>query len=70
MTVQEIRDALASFPPDANVYVPDLRDGTVQIAQQVSTLIHLNGIDGVAIPDDVTITPWSKEEFHKFVEGS
>jgi hypothetical protein len=58
MTVQEVRDALAAFPPDANVYVPDIRDGTVQIVQEVGTLVHLNGIEGVNIPDDVYLIPW------------
>ena len=67
MTVQEIRDALALFPPDANVYVPDIRDGTAQIAQSVCPLVHLNGITGVTIPDDVTIVPWTDDEC---VEGS
>lgn len=58
VTVGEVIEALFEFPLDLNVYIPDSRDGTAQIAQQVCGLVHLNGIEGVNIPDDVTITPW------------
>ena len=66
MTVQEVYDALAQYPPDANVYVPDSRDGTAQIAKLVGPLRHVGeGIPGVRIPDDVYIIPWTDEEFNE-----
>lgn len=62
MTVAEIMELLKDYPPDRNVYVPDSRDGTAQIVQQVVTLCHLNGIPGVTIPDDVALLPWKDDE--------
>lgn len=70
MTVKEVMEALAAYPPDANVYVPD-HDGTSQIAKCVNGLVHTCVPDGIVIPDDVCITPWTDEEFYeKFSEES
>ena len=72
MTVGELIDALKGFPLDLNVYVPDTRDGTAQIARGVDWMQHVNLPDGVSIPDDVCITPWTYSEFldmHGIEEG-
>lgn len=54
MTVEEVITALTQFPHDANVYVQD-PDGTVQIAQLVENMEHINLPPGIRIPPDVLI---------------
>lgn len=66
MTVKEVILALQQYSPEQNVYVPDSRDNTAQIAKSVSLLEHLNLPEGISIPDDVTITPWTHDEFNAF----
>ena len=59
MTVRELIAQLQTCPPDVNVYVPDSRSQTAEIAQSVETLVHIDTASlGVNIPDDVVIIPW------------
>ncbi len=64
MTVAEVIAALSTFEQSANVYVPDIRDGTAQIAKNVNGLVHTECPDGISIPPDVCIIPWTDEEFN------
>lgn len=64
MTVREVINELQKFPQDLNVYVPST-GGKVDIAKNVSQLVHLNLPEGIAIPDDVAISPWDDEEFEE-----
>ena len=65
MNVKEVMEELRLFPEEANVYVPDVSDGTLQIVQRISTLQHLppppgsstGTPEGVSIPDDVAMVP-------------
>jgi len=68
MTVAEVIEALAAFDQGANVYVPDIRDGTAQIAKNVSGLVHTECPEGVTIPNDVCLIPWTDEEFNELQE--
>lgn len=69
MTVKEVIEALRAFELESNVYVPDM-DGTAQIAQDVSGLVHTHCPDGIAIPNDVCITPWTDEQFNQLQSPS
>ncbi len=64
MTVKEVIEELFKFDLESNVYVPDTQDGTCQIVKSVNGLVHVNCPEGISIPDDVTITPWSEEQFN------
>jgi hypothetical protein len=62
MTVGELKEALTLYRDDANVYIPDLTDGTIQIAALHGDLAHLGleeTMPGVAIPDDMYLIPAS-----------
>jgi len=62
MTVGDVIKSLAAYDLEKNVYVPDSRDGTIQIVQQVGEMTHVNLPEGIAIPSDVYIIPWTDEQ--------
>lgn len=62
VTVKEVIAELQKFPQELNVYVPS-DDGRVDIAKSIHQLVHLNLPEGIVIPDDVVISPWTDEEF-------
>ena len=64
VTVKEVIEALFEFDLESNVYVPDM-NGRAEIAQNVCGLVHTNLPDGITIPNDVTITPWTDEQFNE-----
>lgn len=63
MTVRETIQALSAFDGHLTVYVPDITDGTVQIATNVCQLMHVDlPIEGVTIPPDVVIVPYNLDQ--------
>lgn len=68
MTVQETIAELQARDSKQTVYVLD-QHGMPQILKSVSVLAHTNLPEGIAIPDDIVLTPWSHEEFTSLYEG-
>ncbi len=62
MTVGEVIAVLGTYDLDRNVYVPDFRDGTIQIVKQIGEMTHENLPPGISIPPDVYLIPWVDEE--------
>lgn len=64
MTVQQLRDRLNEYPPDALVYVPCSLDGKNGTVQFVTRVPYVNlPIPGIAIADDVALLPGAMEHF-------
>lgn len=67
MTVSELIDRLSQFDGDCMVYVPSSH-GRCDIVVNVGPLKHLDLPEGVAIPDDMVLLPWTDEEYEAMVE--
>ena len=64
MTVRQLIDRLATFPPDAIVYVPSSDDGRNGTVQFVVTTPHTNiPFEGLRIDADVSLLPGDMEHF-------
>lgn len=64
MTKAEVLAALEPFPMEATVYVPS-EDGKIDIVKSVGELVHLNLPDGIAITNDIYLSPWNEQEFEE-----
>lgn len=63
MTVGEVLAILNEVDPERNVYLKD-DDGTAQLVTVVGDLEHVNGIEGVKIPNDVYLM--TSRQFEEF----
>lgn len=70
MTVGELVAQLRQFDPEQMVYVPGL-ERKAELVKSVGTLVHDEGeIEGVVVPPDVFVIPWTEQEFVELFGGS